>query len=163
MGVRRRGRECALQVLYQLEASADPPPPEAVGDEVIRRGPMLADVDGARVDDALDMFVENFESPDKVHRHTTELVKGVVGNSTAIGALIQAHSPSWRLDRMAMVDRNVLRLAVYEMCFGEKLAPQIVIDEAIEVARRYGSDRSAAFVNGVLDSLAKAEGLVGAS
>lgn len=160
MGVRRRGRECALQVLYQLEASADPPPPEAVGESMIQRGPLLADVDEKRVDEALAMFVENFEAPDKVHRHTSQLVRGVVKNAAAIGEKIQAHSPSWRLERMAMVDRNVLRLAVFEMLFGEDMPVKVVIDEAIEVARRYGSERSAAFVNGVLDSLGQAEGQI---
>lgn len=159
MGVRRRGRECALQLLYQLEACAELPEPEVIGEDVIYRGPLLSHVDGERVDAALTVFFENFDAPDNVHKHTATLVHGVVENAEKIGAMIQEQSASWRLDRMPMVDRNVLRLAVYEMCFGEKIAAKVAVDEAIEVARRYGNTKSAPFVNGVLDALARKQGL----
>lgn len=155
MGTRRKAREHALQILYQLEASTDPGPPETIGEEVIQRGPLLADVSEQRAREALALFASNFDAQDKAQRFTENIVTGVAAHAERINALIGAHSPRWRVDRMAMVDRNVLRIATWELMEDLDVPTKVVLDEAIEVARRFGSDRSAAFVNGVLDAIAR--------
>lgn len=137
MNTRRKGRESALQILYQMEIL----------------GP-LASVSRANASDAIEKFFEHFETPNEVLDHATSLVHGVLLNHTRIDELIAKHSEKWRIERMAIVDRNVLRVACYEFLFSHDLTPSIIIDEAVEIAKRFGSDRSASFVNGILDSIA---------
>jgi N utilization substance protein B len=155
MGTRRKAREHALQILYQLEASTDPGPPEAVGEDLIQRGPLLKGVSEARAREALSLFADNFEAQDKAQRFIEKIVVGVAANAERINDVIGAHSPKWRVDRMAMVDRNVLRIATWELSEDPEVPTRVIIDEAIEIARRFGSERSAAFVNGVLDAIAR--------
>jgi N utilization substance protein B len=155
VGTRRKAREHALQILYQLEASTDPGPPEAVGEDLIQRGPMLKGVSEDRAREALALFADNFEAQDKAQRFIEKIVVGVAAHADRINTIIGSHSPNWRLDRMAMVDRNVLRIATWELLEDDEVPSKVVIDEAIEIARRFGSDRSAAFVNGVLDAIAR--------
>ena len=131
MGKRRKARESTLQILFQLEFNDSQP-------DV----PLGYDGDGGkagkdRLDDVL------------------SLVRGVVSHREAIDDAIQSVSEHWRLPRMVPVDRNILRIAAYEMMFGENLAPAIIINEAIEIAKKYSGERSAVFINGVLDALAK--------
>ena len=85
-----------------------------------------------------------------------ELVRGVAANRRSIDDAIEGASANWRLDRMAKVDRNVLRLAVYELRHRTDVPVKVVINEAIELAKKYGAEGSGAFVNGVLDQLAAA-------
>jgi N utilization substance protein B len=133
---RRRSRQAALQVLYGLD--------------VVR-----AKGSTESVDDALSSVATHFELPEGARAFAKELVCGVVDHRDAIDALIREHATHWRLERMAVVDRNVLRLGIYECCFGG-LEPQIAIDEALELAHRFGDDPSPRFVNGVLDAVASA-------
>lgn len=85
------------------------------------------------------------------------LVSGIQENKAAIDGKIQASSAHWKLDRMATIDRNILRIAVYEMKFaGEPIKSNIAIDEAVEIAKKYGTTDSASFVNGLLDQVSKA-------
>lgn len=129
--MRRHARELALQVLFQLEFS-----PGVSASE-------LLDLVGAAID------------KDSVHYAQT-LVEGVQKEKTRIDAIIQSASSHWKVERMALVDRNLLRLAVFEMKFaGEPLKPNIVINEAIEIAKKFGSTDSSAFVNGLLDQIGK--------
>lgn len=86
------------------------------------------------------------------------IVRGVVAQREAIDTAIRAANPAWRLERMARVDRNILRLASWEILHGREVPPQVVIDEAIELARRFGSEDSPAFVNGTLDKLSRLGG-----
>jgi len=128
MGQRRRSREYALQVLYQIDVTAEPVP------EALRR------------------FWSGRNVDEEVRARTVKLVRGVVGERDAIDERIRAAARHWRLERMAVVDRNVLRLAVCELLASDT-PPAVVIDEAIEVARRFGSAESGAFINGILDAI----------
>lgn len=130
MGKRRKIREAALQVLFQLEFDESPA-------EVGLRSYWADKKAGA-------------EEKEGVAR----LVEGVVSHREVIDDAIQAVSEHWRMSRMVLVDRNILRIAAFEMMFaGEGLAPAIVINEAIEIAKKYSGERSAVFINGVLDAL----------
>ncbi|UCE85068.1 MAG: transcription antitermination factor NusB [Deltaproteobacteria bacterium] len=129
---RRRSREAALQVLYAI------------------------DVAGARepADDAFEAAAAHFEVPEAARSFAEELVRGVVAKRDELDALVATHSAHWRVSRMAAVDRNLLRLATYELC-NTDTPTAVVIDEAVQLARRFGEDRSPAFVNGILDAIAR--------
>jgi transcription antitermination protein NusB len=127
MGVRRRGRELALQMLYQHE---------------------LASTD---VDAMFSAFDELQQAPPATRDFAIALTRGVLDKLAEIDVQLADHADNWRLDRMAAVDRNVLRLAMFELLFFADTPPAVVIDEAVEIARRFGSERSSQFVNGVLD------------
>ncbi|MCH9648061.1 MAG: transcription antitermination factor NusB [Deltaproteobacteria bacterium] len=87
--------------------------------------------------------------------YACNLVRGAVENTSAIDKLITEQADNWRLERMPIVDRNVLRLAVYEMLYEQDIPKLVVVDEAIELAKRFGSENSSRFVNGLLDGLLK--------
>ncbi len=129
MGKRRKARECALQILFQQEIT---------GDE-------------------LSVILQDYWSRQTVPAETREysewLVKGIQEHLAEIDRLIQQVSRNWKLERMAIVDRNILRLAVFEMLFEKNLDPPIIIDEAIEIAKKYSGEEAAHFVNGVLDGV----------
>ena len=132
MGNRRKSREMALQALYQSELS------------------------GCAATDAFDIFCRNFETNKKAVDYARELVYGVSGKMAEINAMIESYSANWRLSRMSVVDRNILRLATFEMCVSSKPVPaSVVINEALEVARRYSTDDSVSFINGILDAMRK--------
>ena len=133
---RRRSREAALQILYALDLS------EREGGE--RKG----------VQEAFEDAAANFELPEGARAFAKELVLGVEAHRARIDELVGEHARHWRVDRMAAVDRNVLRLATFELLESEAPTP-VVIDEAVELVRRFGDDRSPAFVNGVLDAVAR--------
>lgn len=106
--------------------------------------------------EALDLYAANFEAPEKLMSYASRLVLGVEKNLAGIDAQLEAVSRRWRLDRMAKVDRNILRLACWEMFFsGGEVPPKVAINEAVEMAKRYGAEEAPAFINGVLDSLLK--------
>jgi N utilization substance protein B len=132
---RRKGRELALQVLYQLEMS------------------------GGDLEQALRAFADSFERSPKAREFGTALARGVLARREDIDGLIAGASEHWRLERLSRIDANVIRIAVFEMTSDPPLPMEIAINEAIEVVKRYGTAESAAFVNGVLDELAKRLGL----
>jgi N utilization substance protein B len=129
MGRRRQGRELALQILFQVEITCDPPA------DVLRR------------------FWESRRVPETMREFAQSLVLGTVENRERIDGEIAAVAEHWRLERMAVVDRNVLRMAIFELMDQPETPPAVVIDEAIEIARKYGSEESAPFINGILDSI----------
>jgi transcription antitermination protein NusB len=131
MGLRRIARECALQMLYEL------------------------DIGKHAKDEILEMFWLMNEHPEKVREFANRLFEGSVARMQEIDKIIQKHTMNWRLDRMAVVDRNVLRLAVYEFLSGTRTPGTVVINEALEVAKKFSTHESAQFVNGVLDSIKK--------
>ena len=134
MGSRTKARECALQALYQLDTS------------------------GGDARDAVRSVLAHFEDADKdTEKFADELVRGVQSERTAIDELIQKSSTHWKLDRMARVDRNILRLAVYEILRRADVPLRVTLNEAIELGKKYGSEESSAFVNGVLDKVAHME------
>ena len=130
-GRRTRARERALQALYQIDVAA------------------------AGIDEALASFWRSFEPTEReVQDLAEQLVRGVAVDRQLVDDLIEGVSTNWRLDRMAKVDRNVLRLAVWELVKGD--APiKVVINEAIELGKKYGAESTGAFVNGVLDKIAQ--------
>ena len=134
-GPRRQSREAALQVLFAAEACSD--------------------IDPAKVLATFVAIVREFSLPPRAQERARELVLGVTSNRKAIDEQIATTSRHWKVDRLARVDRNVLRIAVFELLFESQTPPEVIMDEAIEIARRFGSDSSASFVNGVLDALAK--------
>jgi N utilization substance protein B len=139
VSARRTSRQAALQVLYAADLAA-------------RRQPDGPSAE--QTESAFEAVAGHFELPEGARAFAKELVTGVGRQRREIDALIAAHATHWRVERMAAVDRNVLRLAVFEMLQGT--APSsVVIDEAVELARRFGGDRSPAFVNGVLDAIAR--------
>jgi len=132
---RHRSREAALQALYAADMSGE--------------------ADLAQAQASLDALAEHFELPAGARAFAKELVLGVAENRADIDARITAVAHRWRLERMAAVDRNVLRLAAYEIVYADT-PREVAIDEAVELARRFGDDASPRFVNGVLDALARA-------
>lgn len=136
MPARHRSRQRALQVLYQWD---------------LRRIP---------VDEAINAFYETLHTEDEsLGRSAADpfmesLVRGTVDRMTSLDEKIAAKASNWRLDRMPAVDRNILRLAVYEMLV-ESTPPPVVIDEALEIARQFSGDDSVSFINGVLDAVRK--------
>lgn len=152
MGPRRKARECGLQVLYLLETQGRQIPPPGQPLAQVSTNP-LQEVSAERVEEALNDFFEHFDAPDRTHTYTAEIVQGVVTSLDKIDEVLTQSSPRWRVSRMAVVDRNVLRIAAYELLQENGPPPRAVLDEAVEVARRYGSEKSSAFVNGVLDTL----------
>lgn len=130
---RTKARERALQALYQIDVAA------------------------TDLEDALVRFWRNFEPVEVEVRELAEgMVRGVAEHRHEIDEAIESVSTKWRLDRMAKVDRNVLRLAVYELRWRPDVPVKVCINEAIELGKKYGSESSGAFVNGVLDRIATA-------
>lgn len=101
----------------------------------------------------LESFWEMNEQPERVRGFATELFRGTISRIKEIDRLIQGHTKNWRLSRMAAVDRNVLRLAVFELLSDVKTPDTVVINEALEIAKKFSTNESAQFVNGVLDSI----------
>ena len=130
MGKRRKAREVALQFLYQLDQhGAEDPAPH--GDEFWARHPVDADT-------------QSFADA---------LVRGSKQQQGKIDQLLAQYTEHWDLDRMAGVDRNILRMAVYELLWAPDVPPKAVINEAIEIAKKFGTTESSRFINGVLDRI----------
>jgi N utilization substance protein B len=137
MARRSRAREVALQALHQLEFNA---PPATAGEAVAALGRSLRGfVRGRLRSTVLSDFAEN-------------LVAGVRRSRADLDRLLDARSANWRVSRMAATDRTVLRIAVYELLLGDTPGP-VVVDEAIELAKRYGSASSPRFIAGILGGL----------
>lgn len=134
MGARRRARGYALQVLYALDVNRD-----------------------ERALAALDRYTGWFdlEIEPRSMEFAALLVTRVVDHMDEIDSLVQSASRNWRLERMSRVDRNVLRLAAGELSYAPDVPVKVVINEAVELAKRYGAGESAAFVNGILDRIAQ--------
>lgn len=128
-GERRRGREYALQILYQIDLSSRP------------------------VDECLEEFFLGRQARRGVVAFASRLARGAVGHREKIDEVLAGVSHHWRVARMAVVDRNIMRLAVYEMLFEEATPRIVVINEAIEVAKKFGDEESAPFINGILDAV----------
>jgi N utilization substance protein B len=136
MGARHSGREAALQMLFQLEAS------------------------GAGAEEVLTLFWRSFDADaDPEGRpYAEEVLRGVAGTRDELDKLISAASANWRLERMTRVDRNVLRLGAWELAHRSDVPPAVTLDEAVELAKAFGTEDSGAFVNGVLNRIAETVG-----
>ncbi|HKY09426.1 MAG TPA: transcription antitermination factor NusB [Candidatus Binatia bacterium] len=128
---RRKGRELALQALYQIEITGDP----SVG--------------------AVELFLRHFEGTAKAKEFARRLVSGVVSQRPAIDQAIEQSTENWKLARLAKVDLVILRMATYELVFCPDIPSTVSLDEAIEIGKRFGSADSATFINGVLDQIAQ--------
>ena len=136
---RRKAREFALQILFQLD--------------IRKEKPTLT---------LFKRFWTEFEPDNEVRAFTEEIVKGTFKHMKVINMKILASAKNWSLDRMATVDRNVLRMAAYEILYRMDIPPSVTINEAIELAKKFGTDESGAFVNGILDNVARMAGKVDA-
>jgi N utilization substance protein B len=153
VGVRRKAREAALQILYSFEFE-----PTSVALAVARywdqfpaaRDP-LESADGAPE-------VDSPRTTQEVRGFATQLVQGVLEHRGDIDARIRDASTNWRLERMALVDRNILRIAAYELLWMEDVPRKVSLNEAIEIAKRYGTEDSSAFINGLLDRISQSAG-----
>ncbi|WP_041283979.1 transcription antitermination factor NusB [Desulfobacca acetoxidans] len=125
-------RERALQCLYQIE------------------------ITGREVEGAAALFWEHFHSEERNSAYFHRLVAGVRGHCEELDAYISRFSQHWRLERMASVDRNILRLAIFELLHCPEVPPKVVVNEAVELGKRFGAENSGAFINGILDSFLKA-------
>jgi N utilization substance protein B len=129
MGKRRRARELAVQVLFHLEFNPSDP------------------------GESFDLLCRSFSPPKEIRAFSKELVLGVWENKGKLDTLISQASRNWRIERMSRVDRNILRVAVFEVLYVGDIPPKVSIDEAVELGKKYGTEDSGAFVNGVLDHI----------
>jgi len=129
-GRRRKAREVALQFLYQLDLQGEDDP-----------GPHTAE------------FWSRYPLDDEPREFAEELVRGTKGAQPKIDELIARFTEHWDLNRMAVVDRNILRLSVYELGWREETPSKVVINEAIEIAKKFGTRESSRFINGILDRI----------
>ena len=139
---RRKGREIALQILYQADWERQMDPQEM--EEFAKRALEEYEKDLAPANSVEDPELRDF---------IRELVTGVLQRRSRVDEIIKRFSKGWKIQRMAMVDRNILRLGIYELCFHPDIPPKVAINEAVELAKRFGDANSPAFVNGILDSV----------
>lgn len=109
--------------------------------------------DGTTEED-FDLFWDHFAPPDDLKEFAQKIVKGVSQHEEEIDVIIEHYSEHWRLRRMPVVDRNILRLAIFELMFCDDIPPKVVLNEAVELGKKFGSDKSGSFVNGILDKVA---------
>ena len=129
MSRRREGREAAIQYLYQL------------------------DLHGVEVDELLGDFWTLRDTTENARTFAEQLIAGVVAHRMQIDEQIQKYAANYLLSRLAAVDRNILRVAIYEMFYALDVPPVVAINEAIEIAKKFGSEDSSRFVNGLLDRI----------
>ncbi len=131
MGARRKARELALQMLFQYDMAGNAP----------------------------DTIVATFEDFQKSKANTREfaekIFRGTVTHIQEIDDMIQAQADNWRLSRMAIVDRNIIRMSIYEFMHERDTPKLVIIDEAIEIAKKFGTQKSSQFINGILDGILK--------
>jgi len=131
MGKRRKAREFALQVLFQQDITRD------------------------NWEESLNLFWEITPADPEVIEFTTTLVKGTIEHLNEIDNLIRRFAQNWDINRMAIVDRNLLRFSIYELLYFESIPPKVTINEAIELAKIFGTKDSGRFINGILDRICK--------
>lgn len=129
--IRRRARERALQFLFGL------------------------DFTGYEPKDVLDLFWEMCPSRLSVRGYAERLIRGVLNHKSELDATISERLKNWRLERVSAIDRNILRIAIFEILHGDDVPPKVAINEAIELAKQYGSDDAPRFINGVLDTICR--------
>lgn len=131
MGRRRKARESTLQILFQLE------------------------FDDSLLEKTLREHWKNKKVHKEIREYSNWLAKGIVTHQEKIDNIIQSTSEHWRISRMALIDRNILRMAIFELLYEGNIAPAVVINEAIEVAKKYSGEKASTFINGILDAVRK--------
>lgn len=129
MGARRKSRELVLQVLFHM------------------------DIQNRFEPEMLERFCEVFPPPAKTADFFCSLLEGILEARSVIDELIGRHSSNWKLSRMSAVDRNLLRIAVYELLYCDDIPQKVSINEAIDLGKKFGTGESGAFINGILDSI----------
>lgn len=131
---RRRAREYALQVLFQLDVT-----------------------NNKFTDEALKNFWKNIKEDDDVKEFANDIVIGTRENIDSIDKIIKKTAEHWAIDRIAVVDRNILRAATYELLYRPDIPPSVVMNEAIEISKKFSTEDSASFINGILDKIQKSK------
>jgi len=131
MGKRRSSRELALKFLYQSELNE------------------------GNVDEQMESFMERNSSKDEIDIFMKELVEAVIKHKKEIDEIVQKFSDNWVLDRMTVIDRNILRIGTCELLFNFSTPPKVAINEAVDIAKKYGNEDSPEFINGILDKIYK--------
>jgi N utilization substance protein B len=131
LGSRRKSRELALQILFEL------------------------DTNQSDVQKAIDQFWKNFDYPEDLREFSERLVEGVAQHREELDRLISKHAKNWSLSRIDRVDRNILRAAIFELAHCPDIPPKVAINEAIELSKKFGSEKSSSFINGILDKIAQ--------
>ena len=129
VGVRRKARAVALQALYEIDSV------------------------GHDIEETLTHLLDNVNSPEESVVFVHELVNGVIQNREEIDRNIKSFAPAWPVKQIQLIDRNILRLAIFEILLDNRVPVKVVINEAVELSKTFGSDNSARFVNGVLGSI----------
>ena len=129
MTVRRKAREVALQVLYQLDIGQGNP------------------------EEVLAPYGDHFRSSEKVQEFCKRLINGVKKYQEEIDRVLADHSEHWTLKRMATIDRNILRMAAFELLYCPDIPFKVTLNEAIELAKKFSTEESSAFINGILDQI----------
>jgi N utilization substance protein B len=129
MGIRRRARELAMQALFYIDSRQ------------------------CNLDEGLDLFCRSCAPPKKARPFFLKLVSGVNAGRPEIDALIERFSSNWKVSRMSGVDRNILRIAVFELMGCPDIPARVTLNEAIDIGKRFGTEESGAFINGILDSI----------
>ena len=129
MGKRRSARELALKFLYQAEFNSDSP------------------------DSELDPFFERANVSEEIQNFTQTLIKNLLIHEKEVDDLLKKISSKWAPDRMAVIDKNILRLGICELLFDPTTPPKVVINEAVEIAKKFGTEESPDFINGILDKI----------
>lgn len=129
MGNRRKAREMSMQALFFMDISKDVSVSQ------------------------LDLFCRCYQPSKNIEFFFQQLTRGILERWPYINDVIERFSSNWKINRMACVDRNIIRIAVYEILFCEDIPPRVAINEAIDIGKKYGTDGSGAFINGILDSI----------
>jgi transcription antitermination protein NusB len=151
-GKRRTAREMAIQMLYQSDLGGSPLTHIFSTFDLAE---YLAREPAAEKGEDRAELLQRRERVDEAFEYAKALVRGTLDNREKIDEMIRGQADNWRLERMPAVDRNILRLAIYEMLHEEDTPKLVVLDEAIELAKKFGSEQSGRFVNGLLDGLLK--------
>ena len=133
MGARRRAREIAVQFLYQMEVN--PLEPQEV----------------------LESFHQNVSASGQVKEFAARIVAGVQYHHEEIDRLIGKHATHWRLERLDRVDKNILRMGVFELLYCDDIPVKVALNEAIDLGKKFGTEESGSFINGILDKISKTE------
>ncbi len=137
MGKRRRAREIALQFLYQYDSQRE------------------SCSEGLDTNQQINIFwsAKDASINQEVKEFATALITGSCENMDGIDRIINRYSKNWRLSRMPTIDRNILRMAIYELAYLRNIPPPVTINEAVELAKKFGTEESGSFINGILDRI----------
>lgn len=154
MGMRREARERAVQFLFQFDLNKAEDMDQALGQFWdSQQDAAIAEEKGkARWNEAFELPPATTDEA-AVRLFAEPLIRGTIEHRSEIDEKIQSYTKNWELSRMAVVDRNILRLAVYEMLYRDDIPPVVSINEAVDIAKRFSTDDSGKFVNGILDKI----------